>query len=581
MNLSSKREWLVRTKSREVMGPFTQSELIEQLRKNTFSTQDEICSNSGHWISANILSSTESDEITRTSSRMNTSSIELTKSDLTPTPTQTHTDKIPVPENVKGNPSSSSANRPLISQNGLPLKNHEHSNGSFANQASKQTPPNASRRYPLLTAIVLVFVTVFILYRPKSTERETLGLNANPSKSLKQRRQDSEIVKSAKALIRVGKSKQALKSLANYHEAHAKDDSSHLPLYAALLITEGESVLRAKRLLEEALMSPNSDQLLKAEAHLWLGYLLLSEEEGDMGESHFLEALQLDPKDPIARFDLGRAYLKQDKYQQALDYLQLAELEMPNFWLVHVYKGWAKRSMEQDSDANLSFKTAIRNSEERWVNYIYQAIFYMQTKKPDAARETLLKMLGRDPDYEHLSPVPLGFYQSRVNYDEYLNAYDMAMEKGSEEEKTIGKLYISYLANPLSRTEYWRKMDNLANRSNNLLARILTLRMMLPHAVDVGYLKSILAKLPPNLDYFGPIAYVLRGQAREKLGNVAEAQLDYQKALTLDSTCPTALWRQYELYKKLHRGPEARETLKTLLTAHPDFIPALAESPEF
>lgn len=579
MNLSSKKEWLVRTKSREVIGPFTQSELLEQLNKSTFSIQDEICSSNGNWISANILASRDVDEVTRTSSRMATNSIELTKSDFTPTPTST--DKIFIPENPKSNGKNSPMQRPISQENSTQgTKSQETFNTHSARQSSIKAPA----KYPLLTAVILTFLTIFIFYRPQKTSRETSEASGLGSRLSQREIADSPIVKQAKSLIKLGKTKPALKLLANYHEAEGKTETSHLTTYAALLITEGESSLRAKRLLEQALSSSASNAYVKSQAHLWLGYLFLSQNEGDMGESHFLEALQLDPKDPTARFNLGRAYLKQEKFQQALDYLQLAELERPDLWLIQVHKGWAKLAMGLTSDANQAFKSAVNHSKDRWVNYIYQAVFYTNEKinNFDAAKQTMLTMLGRDPDYEKLTPIPLGYFQSHtINHKEYLDAYTLAMQTGTEEERLIGKIYINYLANPITRTEDWKKMDSIANRSNNLLPRILSLKMMLPNISDTTYLKTVLAKLPPNLDYFGPVAYIARGQAREMLGNVAEAQLDYQKALTLDPTCATALWRQYELYKKLHRGPESRETLKALLTHHPDFIPALAQSPDF
>ncbi len=579
MNLSSKKEWLVRTKSREVMGPFTQTELVEQLNKNIISTQDEICNSNGNWISATILASRESDEITRTSSRMNTSSIELTKSDLTPT--STSTDKILISEDKKKSSETSPLNRPIFNESqNYNSKTNENTTNSQAQNSARKASIQSPAKYPLLTAIILTFITIFVFYRPQNTTRETSEANPLKSSTGRKEKEESEIVKQTKSLIKLGKTKQALKLLANYHESHLKTDSSHLSLYAALLITEGESIVRAKKLLEQVLTAPENS-LIKSEAHLWLGYLLLSEDEGDMGESHFLEALQLAPKDPIARFNLGRAYLKQEKYQQALDYLQLAELELPSFWLIQIHKGWAKHAIDLNIDANLAFKSAVTHSKDRWINYIYQAIFHLKTKDHEAARNTIFKMLGRDPDYERLSPIPLGFYQSKSNYDEYLTAYTLAMEKGTAEEKSIGKIYITYLANALSRGDDWKKMDNLANRSNNLLPRILSLKMMLPHSIDASYLKAVLAKLPPNLDYFGPFAYVLRAQAREKLNQISEAQLDYQKALALDPTCATAMWYQYELFKKLRRAPEAREILKNLIVAHPDFIPALAESSNF
>lgn len=570
MNLSNRKEWLVRTKSREVLGPFSQSELLEQLNKNFFSVQDEICSNAGNWISASVLSSRDTEEVTRTSSRMTTHSIELTKSDLTPTPTST--DKISIPDPVQQSIKPAPTHRP-----------HAKPQEPLGTHATRQSSIRAPAKYPLLTAVVLTFITIFLFYRPQKPIRETSDVSSLSSNSARKEIEETAIVKKAKSLLRLGKNKAALKLLANYHESEGKSETSHLTLYGALLITEGESTLRAKRLLEQAIATPTGNAYLKSQAHLWLGYLFLSQNEGDMGESHFLESLQLDPKDPTARFNLGRAYLKQDKYQQALDYLQLAELERPDLWLIQVHKGWAKVALGLTSDASLAFKSAINLSKDRWVNYIYQAVFFTNEKVNnfEAAKQTMIAMLGRDPDYEKLSPIPFGYFQSSsINHKEYLEAYNVAMQTGTEEEKLIGKIYINYLASPMTRAEDWKKMDALANRSNNLLPRVLSLKMMLPNISDPVYLKTVLSKLPPNLDYFGPVAYVSRGQAREMLGNIAEAQLDYQKALTLDPTCATALWRQYELYKKLHRGPEARETLKSLLIAHPDFIPALAQSAE-
>jgi tetratricopeptide (TPR) repeat protein len=327
----------------------------------------------------------------------------------------------------------------------------------------------------------------------------------------------------------------------------------------------------------EQVLSSSASPKTKSSAHLWLGYLLLSEDEADMGESHFLEALQLNPKDPAATFNLGRAYLRQEKYQQALEYFQLAELELPSFWLIHIYSGWAKSSLKVNEEASKAFKLAVSESKDRWATYFYQAIFYFKNRELELARETLMKMLGRDPQYEKLSPIPLGFFQERSNYDEYLNAFDQILEKAPTEERLVGKLYLNYLNNPLSPSDDWRKMDALANRTHNILARLLSIKMMLSHSVQSGDLKTSLSKLPTNLDYFGPYAYVIRGQARERLNQLPEAQLDYKKALALDPDCASAMWYQFNLYRTLHRSEEAKSTLDNLVSSHPNYIPALEE----
>jgi hypothetical protein len=64
-----RKEWLVRTKTREVIGPFTQSELYSALNSHLFTLEDEIAQSGGFWVSAQALSYREEDDFTRTSTR--------------------------------------------------------------------------------------------------------------------------------------------------------------------------------------------------------------------------------------------------------------------------------------------------------------------------------------------------------------------------------------------------------------------------------------------------------------------------------------------------------------------------------
>src|SRR5947209_7590075 len=66
------KEWLVRTRTGEVFGPFTQKELFEELRKQTFSLEDEIAPSKGFWISAQTLQNHETEEFTLTHTRNQT-----------------------------------------------------------------------------------------------------------------------------------------------------------------------------------------------------------------------------------------------------------------------------------------------------------------------------------------------------------------------------------------------------------------------------------------------------------------------------------------------------------------------------
>ena len=382
------------------------------------------------------------------------------------------------------------------------------------------------------------------------------------------------------SLIHAGATETALKQLTQYHEKHpAKGDLEYLVPYAALLITEGDSPGRAKKFLEQVLSGQTSPQL-KSRAHHWLGYLLLSQDEGDMGESHFLEALQLNPKDAAARFNLGRSYLKQEKFSQALDYLQLAELEVPDLWLVHIYKGRAKAALGNMDEARVSFKTAVEVSQDRWLTYIYYALFLRGVQDNDTAQIVMRKMLTRDPRYEIHSPPPWGFYQEKINYAEYLTAFTTVMEKASGEEKELGKLYINYLLNGANSAE-GKRIETVAATSPGLLAKVLGLQVVLDREGSLEDVKAAVGRLPQNLSDFGYYAYVLRGEGKARLGLFSDAQQDFGRALTLEPRAAIAHFALADLLRKTQRQADAENEIKSLLIYHPNYIPAIVPSQNY
>jgi tetratricopeptide (TPR) repeat protein len=391
---------------------------------------------------------------------------------------------------------------------------------------------------------------------------------------------DSPFVRQIYALIHSGAGGVALKRLAQYHEHHPeKSDLDYLIPYSALLITEGESPKRARSLLEGLLANPTASPQLKSRAHHWLGYLLLSQDEADMGESHFLEALQLNPTDAAARFNLGRAYLKQEKFPQALDYFQLAELAMPDLWLVHIYKGRAKAALGNMNEARTSFKAAIDASPDRWIAYIYYSIFLRGLNDTEGAQSILRRMLTRDPHYELHTPPPWGFFQEPVNYGEYLAAFTAGMDKAQGEDKELGKLYITYLLNGPNSAE-GKKLETVA-ANGALLAKVLGLQATLDREGSLEDIKVAVNRLPANLSDFGYYAYVLRGEGKARLGLLAEAHEDYNHALTLDPRAASAHFQLAGLLRKTQHNSDAENEIRSLLLYHPDYIPAIVPSQNY
>lgn len=549
------KTWLVRTRVGEVLGPFSQSELVEELEKKTFSTEDEIAQSGGHlWVSASSLSNRDLEEVTRTSTRA----------------TQTGSNS---EEREPGTFTSGPKQLPLEELTPTP----DHPPKPIAPSQEFHAPAKSfhkPRVAPMLTGFVIAVVMLMVVFQFKGKEKNT----GTPSNTQIVDENESPFVRQIYTLIKSGESATALKKLTEYHEKGKKDGIDYLIPYAALLIMEGESIGRAKKFLEQVINSQSSPQL-KARAHHWLGYLLLQQDEADMGESHFLESLQLNPKDAASRFNLGRAYLKQEKYSQALDYLQLAELEIPDLWLIHIYKGRAKVALGNLEEAKTAFKTAITLSPDRWISYIYYALYLLGVHEFDEARSVLRTMLTRDPQYELHAPAPLGYFQERVNYQEYLSIFTQVMDKGAPDEKELGKLYIHYLMSGGTYDDA-RRFSALADKSN-LLAKVIALKVVMERKPNAQDLKTALARLPLSLSGFGPYGYVLRGEAQIRLGLTSDARESFTQALKLDPKSAISHWAMASLLERLQKKDEAQLEIKNLLSFHPNYIPAIVSSHHF
>ena len=552
------KNWLVRTRSREILGPYSQRELLIEVQKNTFSPEDEIAPSQGHWISAETLLNRDTDEFTRTSTRNFTvthATASITQSENTNSQKIDSEDLTPAPEFLV---------RPTMEP---PLKR----------KVPRANPKKLSSNPGPIIAGLLGVAGLWILanyLKPREMPvapqevSPVVADQANPTKG------SSPFVRKIYSMIQSGQNATALQELNQYHESKAaKGDLEYLIPYSALLITEGESPSRARKYLNSILVS-SSDRDLKAQAHRWLGYLSLSQGERDFGESHFLESLQLNPRDAAARFNLGRAYLMQKRYLQAIDYLNLAEPEVQDKWLVHIYKGRARMDLEQYEKAAASFKQAVDLSKDRWICYIYYALFWHKTGRPEKAMSILSDMLRRDPRYEINSPPALGLYQEGVNYGEYLNAYNHMTEKVSGPEKEMGKLYISYLLNGPDSAEA-KRIEAVAEKKEGLMAKVLALKVALDRQSTNKEVETALERLPNSVSKFGFYAYVLRGEAYLRLGKVTEARTDFSRALTLEPLSAISNWANAMLLKRQSREDEARQKIRALLGYHPNYIPAL------
>jgi tetratricopeptide (TPR) repeat protein len=532
------KEWLVRTRRGGVLGPFTQEELIEEFEKATFSNADEISPSYGPWVSAQVLTDRHSEELTHTSTNQTHST--ATTSSIT---------REPVIEEV----SAATEDKELL-------------------DVIKTRNPVEKKKGLSIVLGVLFLLVISMLVIPKGKDLENKVSRSQSS-------ENDRFLSNITDLINTGQKQLALQKLTEYHQqAIPQKTLDYLIPYSALLITEEEAFSRAEKYLNLILNSETASQGLKAEAHQWMGYSYLSKEPlSDLAENHFLEALQVNPKMASVRYNLGRYYLKQKKYSQSLDYLQLAELEMPNLWLIHIYKGRAKVELSSRDEARASFKMAVSLEPDRWLSYIYYALFLMGNREQEEARNCLRRMLSKDPYFEINSPAPFGFYQEKIKYADYLKAFLQITKGGSSVERETGKLYLSYLNSPdsVDNHEKWAPLLD----KEDFWPKLLYLKALVSDAsTPDSLLRQVLQRVPQNINDFGYYGYVIRAEAKMRLKNYSEAQLDVQKALSLDPKAAVARLTNVRLLKHLGKNKEAEGEIKTLLSYHPNYIPALIAS---
>ncbi|MBZ5678849.1 MAG: tetratricopeptide repeat protein [Acidobacteriia bacterium] len=103
------------------------------------------------------------------------------------------------------------------------------------------------------------------------------------------------------------------------------------------------------------------------EFHLFMGKAHLNLEQYDMALADFQAAAQANPKLPFVHFNLGLAYLKKQDYEHARDeFLKDSEIE-PDLALNYEQLGDVYSLMQQDADAEKSYREALKR-DSRLVN---------------------------------------------------------------------------------------------------------------------------------------------------------------------------------------------------------------------
>jgi lipopolysaccharide biosynthesis regulator YciM len=147
------------------------------------------------------------------------------------------------------------------------------------------------------------------------------------------------------------------------------------------------------------------------------------------------------------------------------------------------------------------------------------------------------------------------------------------------EELELGKVFISFFLNGNGPIENSR-LQTLAEKGS-LMTRVLALSTLLRSEPKAEDLRRSLVRLGENLNEFGPFAYVVRAEARTRLSNLAEAQQDLSSALLAEPKSAAARLLQSKIYKLQNRKEDAYRELQTILSYHPNYIPAIKSLQDF
>lgn len=129
---------------------------------------------------------------------------------------------------------------------------------------------------------------------------------------------------------------------------------------ADALLVGGKSAYRLGRYGEARAMLVQAVDLLpdRAEAWLWLGLAAYALQDFDTAIPALERAVQLDPS-PVARLNLGAAYLAKKRFSDAEQVLTQVVLEDPGNAEAWYNLGWALKALARETEAQRAWKRAL------------------------------------------------------------------------------------------------------------------------------------------------------------------------------------------------------------------------------
>ncbi|WP_456410249.1 tetratricopeptide repeat protein [Oceanithermus sp.] len=145
-----------------------------------------------------------------------------------------------------------------------------------------------------------------------------------------------------------------------YRYAQLAADSSEGAVKADALLIAGKSAYRLGRYAEARALLLRAVDLApdRADAWLWLGLAAYALQDFDTAVPALERAVQLDPS-PVAKLNLGAAYLAVKRFSDAEQILTQVVLEDPENAEAWYNLGWALNALGRESEAQRAWKAAL------------------------------------------------------------------------------------------------------------------------------------------------------------------------------------------------------------------------------
>ncbi len=296
---------------------------------------------------------------------------------------------------------------------------------------------------------------------------------------------------------------------------------------------ESAKALYAKALTQDAKNST---------AAMGLAEVYLSENDPKMARNT-IEQFQALNKETLpveidlrVRFILGRAYLFEGNFQDAMPHLQIVSERLPDLMMAQYSYGLAQAGLGKFELAIAAYQRALRLNPDHISSLINLAIVYLKNGDAEDAQKTIEQVLGRDPKNAEAIDLQGMIFMQHGQHDAALEQFTSAEHLAEQEQ--LSAQFINQV---------------------RLHKAILFLSLRKPD--------EALAILRPSLEA-NPSSIELQinlGKALALKGSVQEAIAAYQQVLEREPSSRAALLELSTLYVSTQQYDLARKTLEPLV----------------